>query len=52
MMRVLKVGGNLVLRHNRNEAEAEKYSGFHQFNFDQRDKEFVIWNQHQSLSSA
>jgi ubiquinone/menaquinone biosynthesis C-methylase UbiE len=44
MLRVAKVGGTVMLRHNRNEAENEKYAGFHQFNLDARDGTFVIWN--------
>lgn len=44
MLRVVKVGGAVVLRHARNEAEHEKYSGFHQYNFDICDGKFVIWN--------
>jgi hypothetical protein len=34
----------VILRHHRNEAEYEKYKGFHQFNFDVRYGTFVIWN--------
>jgi SAM-dependent methyltransferase len=44
MLRVVKVGGTVMLRHNRNEAEHENYGGFHQFNLDVRDGIFVIWN--------
>jgi SAM-dependent methyltransferase len=44
MLRIVKVGGTVMLRHNRNEAETENYGGFHQFNLDVRDGIFVIWN--------
>jgi SAM-dependent methyltransferase len=44
MLRCVRVGGIVALRHNVNEAETENYSGFHQFNFDLIDGNFVIWN--------
>lgn len=44
MLKVCKVGGYVVLDHHINEAEREKYSGFHQHNFDEQDGDFVIWN--------
>jgi SAM-dependent methyltransferase len=44
MLRIVKVGGTVMLRHNSNEAENEQYVGFHQFNLDVRDGIFVIWN--------
>jgi len=44
MLKVVHVGGVILLRHHRNEAEYESYSGFHHFNFDCRDGRFVIWN--------
>lgn len=44
MLRLTKPGGLVILRHHRNEAEHERYSGFHQYNFDEQDGEFVIWN--------
>lgn len=44
MLRVLKPGGTIILRHSINEAENENYSGFHQHNFDIQDGKFIIWN--------
>lgn len=44
MLRVVKVGGNIVLLHQTNEAEWEHYVGLHQFNFDKKDGRFYIWN--------
>lgn len=44
MLRVVKTGAYVYLRHNRNEAENERYQGLHQWNFDLRDGRFVIWN--------
>lgn len=40
----LKPGGVLYLHHHRNEAEAENYRGFHQFNIDCKDGRMLIWN--------
>jgi SAM-dependent methyltransferase len=44
MLRVVKVGGHVVLSHLRNEAENQAYVGFHQFNFDRIDGRFCVWN--------
>jgi SAM-dependent methyltransferase len=44
MLKVVRIGGLVLLRHHRNEAEHAEYDGFHQFNFDLRDGRFVIWN--------
>lgn len=43
MLRVLRVGGRIVLSHHANEAEREGYSGFHQHNFHHAAGRFVIW---------
>jgi len=43
MLRVVRMGGVVMLYHNPNEAEAEGYSGFHQYNFDVEDEIFFIW---------
>jgi hypothetical protein len=45
MLKVVRTGGYVALRHNPNEAQTANYAGFHQHNFDKRDGEFVIWNQ-------
>ena len=42
---VLKTGGVLYLNHHPNEAEMEKYKGFHQYNIDEKDGDLLIWNQ-------
>ncbi len=44
MLRVVKLGGRVVLTHIENEAENENYQGFHQFNFSARNGRFEIWN--------
>jgi SAM-dependent methyltransferase len=49
MLRVVKVGHVVFLAHNRNEAENEKYEGFHQHNFEVIDGRFVIWNKTERL---
>lgn len=40
----LREGGILYLNHHSNEAEMEKYKGFHQYNVDERNGELYIWN--------
>jgi hypothetical protein len=40
----LEIGGVLYLRHKPNEAEAENYRGFHQYNLSLEDDELIIWN--------
>jgi SAM-dependent methyltransferase len=49
MLRVVKVGRTVILRHFRNEAETENYGGFHQHNFDAKDGKFCIWNKQNHL---
>jgi SAM-dependent methyltransferase len=44
MYRVAKRKGRIVLEHAVNEAEHNAYDGFHQWNFDERDGRFIIWN--------
>ena len=47
---VLHVGGCLYLNHHPNEAEAEHYKGFHQFNICADDERHcIIWNKKQRL---
>ena len=40
----LREGGILYLNDHPNEAEMEKYKGFHQYNVDERNGELYIWN--------
>jgi SAM-dependent methyltransferase len=49
MLRVMRVGGSLVLRHHANEAEREAYVGLHQFNIDEQDGRLVFWNKAGSI---
>ena len=44
MLNVCRIGGYVILRHAHNEAETEKYSGFHNWNFTIEDHKFIIWN--------
>jgi len=52
MLKVVRVGGWVVLRHHPNEAERESYAGFHQYNFEIRDGRFVIWSREETLEPA
>ncbi|MEI0479308.1 hypothetical protein [Brachyspira pulli] len=49
MLYVLKTSGKLILKHFRNEAEIEKYIGFHQFNIDIQNNEAVLWNKNSKI---
>lgn len=44
MLEVTRRGGIVFTDHSRNEAVREGWSGFHQWNFDSRNGDFVIWN--------
>lgn len=46
----LKSGGILYLNHHPNEAEMEKYKGFHQYNIDEKNGELIIWNKEESVN--
>jgi SAM-dependent methyltransferase len=51
MIEVSKPGGFVLLRHARNEAVSESYSGLHQWNLDTNsDGDFIIWNEHSSVN--
>jgi SAM-dependent methyltransferase len=43
MVRIIRPGGIALLQHYPNEAEAEAYTGLHQWNFDWIDGECVLW---------
>jgi SAM-dependent methyltransferase len=43
MLGVIRAGGYVVLRHVRNEAERQGYGQLHQWNFDERDGQLVVW---------
>lgn len=44
MLHVTKDGGFVLLKHIRNEATRRQYVDFHQWNFDRRANDFVVWN--------
>lgn len=46
----LREGGVLYLNHHPNEAEMEKYKGFHQYNVDERNGELYIWNKNHHIN--
>jgi SAM-dependent methyltransferase len=52
ILKVVDVGGQVLLRHHPNEAEHENYKGFHHYNFDCRDGRFVIWNKSMTVDVA
>jgi SAM-dependent methyltransferase len=43
LLAVVKVGHPVVLRHYRNEGHAAEYEGMHQWNFDVRDNDLIVW---------
>lgn len=47
---VLQEGGILYLNHHPNEAEMEKYKGFHQYNIDEEKGELIIWNRKEHIN--
>lgn len=49
MLRVLRVGGSAKLIHFANEAEKNRYSGFHQWNFDIIGNRPIIWNKNERI---
>lgn len=44
MVELVRPDGSVVLRHHRNEDQAALYRGLHQWNFDLRDGELIVWN--------
>lgn len=51
MIYVVKPNHNVILIHNTNEAEAENYIGFHQWNFTGAPNgQFIIWNRSISIN--
>lgn len=44
MLVLTRDGGSVVLRHSRNEGQQALYRGLHQWNFDHRDDDLLIWN--------
>jgi SAM-dependent methyltransferase len=45
MVKVVRPGGVVVLRHKRNEGQSARYSGLHQWNFDAVDGGLLLWNE-------
>ncbi|MDD4157593.1 MAG: glycosyltransferase, partial [Candidatus Cloacimonetes bacterium] len=50
MIEVLDDDGYIYLEHNVNEAENQQYVGFHQWNLQNIEGEFVIWNKEKKVS--
>jgi hypothetical protein len=43
MLEVVRPGGFVVLRHLRNEAATERYTGLHRWNLERRGDELYLW---------
>jgi SAM-dependent methyltransferase len=52
MLIVARQGASIILQHGVNEAEAENYTGFHQWNFSDEDGHFIIWNRESRLDAT
>jgi SAM-dependent methyltransferase len=52
MLEVVRPGGCVVLRHVRNEAVRQRWVQLHQWNFDERDGELVVWRDGVEISMA
>ena len=50
MIALVKPGGMLTLRHRKNEADLEGYTGFHQWNFFQEDGIFYVCGRERSIA--
>lgn len=50
MLEVVRRGGYVVLRHVRNEAVRQEYTQLHQWNFDERAGELVVWRPDEEIS--
>lgn len=45
MLYVVNIGGKVILRHIENEALAQNYQGFHQWNLCATENDYIIWRQ-------
>jgi SAM-dependent methyltransferase len=45
MVRLVKVGGFVVLRHNLNQADSVDYATLHQWNFEEQEGRCIIWRE-------
>lgn len=52
MLAVAKIGGAVVLRHAENEAEQERYSGFHQWNITEKNGDLIIWRKDEIINAT
>jgi SAM-dependent methyltransferase len=50
MVKVAKPGCSIVLNHNRDEAVNEHYLGLHQWNFSERNGDFILWNAAETIN--
>ena len=52
MLTVCRIGGCVLLQHVPNEAENERYEGFHRWNFTNAGEELVTWNRESSINAS
>jgi len=52
LLNICKIGGKVILRHKKNEAENAWYEGFHQWNLlvDYDEKQFLIWRNEETYN--
>jgi SAM-dependent methyltransferase len=50
MVAVVRRGGYVLLRHARNEAVHQDYVQLHQWNFDEREGDFIVWRGHEETN--
>jgi len=50
MLNVCKIGGKVILKHARNEAENESYAGLHQWNLCIENSSFIAWRPQQKYN--
>ena len=50
MLEVVRPGGFVVLRHLRNEAATERYTGLHRWNFERRGDDLFVWRRVRALA--
>jgi hypothetical protein len=50
MLAVCRIGGFVMLRHAHNEAENERYQGFHKWNLTNEGEAILIWNRNTRLN--
>ena len=52
LVAICRTGGQVILQHHQNEAEAAQYNGLHQWNCTLQNGKFEIWNMHRTIDVA